>query len=175
MADFYKTKEMSQFSDEEWEMICMRCGKCCMNKYGDETSVIFSNLMCRNFDLKRSCCSCYENRLSSSCVKVDLELLKNNINLLPHTCAYRLLYEGKGLPEFHPLITEDVNSVIKARETVAFLDVFSEKDLSDALMDLHEREARENWDEEKFEKEEAKIFDKFKIKPIYIYPLVPKK
>ena len=33
---------------------------------------------------------------------------------LPNTCAYRLLYEGKALPEWHPLVSGDPDSVKKA-------------------------------------------------------------
>jgi uncharacterized cysteine cluster protein YcgN (CxxCxxCC family) len=33
-----------------------------------------------------------------------------SLDWLPHTCAYRLLYEGKPLPEWHPLLTGDPES-----------------------------------------------------------------
>jgi uncharacterized cysteine cluster protein YcgN (CxxCxxCC family) len=33
---------------------------------------------------------------------------------MPQTCAYRLLWEGKSLPDWHPLITGDPDSVHKA-------------------------------------------------------------
>ena len=32
---------------------------------------------------------------------------------LPDTCAYRLLYEGKTLPEWHPLISGHADSLKK--------------------------------------------------------------
>ncbi len=44
----------------------------------------------------------YEKRLCDDCVKVDMILVKYQPELLPETCAYRLLYEGKGLPDYHP-------------------------------------------------------------------------
>ena len=33
---------------------------------------------------------------------------------MPRTCAYRLLYEGKNLPAWHPLLTGDPESTHKA-------------------------------------------------------------
>ena len=33
---------------------------------------------------------------------------------LPETCAYRLLYEGKPLPDWHPLVSGRADSVQKA-------------------------------------------------------------
>ena len=47
-------------------------------------------------------CTRYEKRLCDGCVKVDMILVKYQPELLPETCAYRLLYEGKGLPDYHP-------------------------------------------------------------------------
>jgi uncharacterized cysteine cluster protein YcgN (CxxCxxCC family) len=35
----------------------------------------------------------------------------DKFNWLPSTCAYRLLHEGKSLPDWHPLISGDKNSV----------------------------------------------------------------
>jgi len=46
-----------------------------------------------------------------------LESWKKNLpdfGWLPNTCAYRLLYEGKALPEWHPLVSGDPDSVKKA-------------------------------------------------------------
>jgi len=36
------------------------------------------------------------------------------VNFFAVTCAYRLLYEGKPLPSWHPLISGDPESVRKA-------------------------------------------------------------
>ena len=37
---------------------------------------------------------------------------------LPTTCAYKRLYEGAGLPQWHPLITDDPHSVHDAGVSV---------------------------------------------------------
>ena len=48
---------------------------------------------------------------------------------LPNTCAYRLLYEGKVLPEWHPLVSGDPDSVKKAG--VLIQDGVHEEDVID--------------------------------------------
>jgi hypothetical protein len=37
---------------------------------------------------------------------------------LPSTCAYRLLAEGKELPEWHPLVSGDPDSVVRSGNTI---------------------------------------------------------
>ena len=48
---------------------------------------------------------------------------------LPNTCAYRLLYEEKPLPEWHPLVSGDPDSVKKAG--VLIQDGVHEEDVID--------------------------------------------
>lgn len=173
--DFYKTKKLSEFTEEEWEQVCMRCGKCCMHKYEDKNYIYFSNMMCRQFDLEKNCCSCYESRLNNfSCKKVDMHALENNLELLPDTCAYRLLFEGKDLPDYHPLITGNPLSPTLAGATVKSLPVYSQNVLSKALYDLHTTASKENWTEEKFLVEESLIFQKYQQKPLLVFPLIKK-
>ena len=38
---------------------------------------------------------------------------------MPKTCAYRLIYEGKKLPDWHPLITGKNDTVALAGHSVA--------------------------------------------------------
>ncbi|HDL4642341.1 TPA: hypothetical protein PW958_002355, partial [Mannheimia haemolytica] len=48
---------------------------------------------------------------------------------LPKTCAYRLLYEGKPLFDWHPLISKDPDSVKNAGMLIA--NGIHEKDVID--------------------------------------------
>ncbi len=48
----------------------------------------------------------------------DAEKLKEIAYWLPRTCAYRLLQEGKPLPDWHYLLTGDPESIHRAGASV---------------------------------------------------------
>ena len=107
-------KPLSELSSEQWESLCDSCGKCCMTKLQDEeTDKIYStNIACDYMDLESCRCTDYENRKEnvSACHVITLDK-PEQFNWLPTTCAYRLRYENKPLPSWHPLITGDAESV----------------------------------------------------------------
>jgi uncharacterized cysteine cluster protein YcgN (CxxCxxCC family) len=45
------------------------------------------------------------------CVRLTPETIRAEAHWMPATCAYRLLAEGKPLPDWHPLVTGDPGSV----------------------------------------------------------------
>jgi len=45
-----------------------------------------------------------------TCVSLNANNL-DDIGFMPDTCAYRLLHEGKPLPDWHPLVTGNSDSV----------------------------------------------------------------
>ncbi|MGB1298074.1 MAG: YcgN family cysteine cluster protein [Psychrobium sp.] len=104
---FWKEKSLSQMTDQEWELLCDGCGKCCLNKViDDETDELyFTNVACQLLDTKSCQCSDYPNRFKKvpDCFKVTLEN-RDSFGWLPASCAYRLLDEGKELPSWHPLL-----------------------------------------------------------------------
>ena len=111
---FWKNKTLAQMSEQEWEALCDGCGKCCLAKLIDDDApldeqgnevVHFTNVSCYLLNLKTCQCRKYERRfeLVEDCVKVCLEEI-DQFHWLPATCAYRLLIEGKPLPDWHPLI-----------------------------------------------------------------------
>ncbi len=117
--DFYKTKSLSEMNEEEWEALCDGCGNCCYQKiitgYGKREKVHFTRIACNHLDLRTGKCNEYRNRfaVAKNCVR----LTKKNVGLcdwLPETCAYRLIYEGKPLPAWHPLISGRKESVGEA-------------------------------------------------------------
>ncbi len=155
-------KPLSEFSEEEWEVVCMRCSKCCLTKRYDGNKTYFTNMICRNFSLADGKCNCYASRISGSCAKVSLKFIEKCGYELPATCAYRLLYEGKDLPDWHPLVSGDENSAHIAGKTVMEMpQVFSGALLSNALQELGHISWVEKWPEEQFEREEGRIFAKY--------------
>ena len=119
MPEFYKTKSLSELSPEEWESLCDGCGLCCYRKYitgyGKREKTHYTRVACDLLDLKSGKCRDYENRFKI--IKDCLQLTKNNVSQfdwLPQTCAYRLLYEGKPLPDWHPLLSGRKESVREA-------------------------------------------------------------
>lgn len=117
--DFYNKIPLLQMSDEQWEALCDGCGKCCFRKfidgYGKKTKLYYTCIACDLLDLSTGLCSDYKNRFKKN--KECIHLTKKNVsefNWLPETCAYRLLYEGKELPEWHPLVSKNSDSVENA-------------------------------------------------------------
>lgn len=118
MSDnFWETKQLSEMTTDEWESLCDGCGRCCLNKLEDEDSdeIYFTNVSCKLLDLEKCCCTDYENRKVSM---PDCMILSVNnqaaLEVMPSTCAYRLLDAGKPLPDWHPLITGRQESVAEA-------------------------------------------------------------
>lgn len=168
---FWKTKSLSAFSDEEWESVCMKCGKCCMQKGEHNGKVLFFNRVCDGLDMKTGLCTRYKSRLCTDCVKVDLHLLQTEPSLLPESCAYRLLLAGKDLPEWHPLISGDPESVRKAGKSVLDVSgVHSEKDFEAEMKLLAERSSAENWSLGRAAEEVCKIGKKYPLRAVESYP-----
>ena len=114
---FWKTKSMEEMDKQEWESLCDGCARCCLEKLEDEDTeeIHFTHLVCRYLDQEKCSCTDYKNRavLVPHCV----ELTPQNVleyKWLPNTCAYRLVAEGKDLPDWHPLITGTHDSVLEA-------------------------------------------------------------
>lgn len=114
---FWRTKTLSQMSQQEWESLCDGCGKCCLHKLQDaDTDEIFpTNVACRLLDLKTCQCTDYKNRKAKvpDCVELSPKTA-GTLNWLPSTCAYRLLANGEGLADWHTLVSGDGDTVHKA-------------------------------------------------------------
>ena len=112
---FWLTTPLNRMSPKEWEALCDGCGKCCMNKLEDEDTgeVELTNIACRLFDDGSCHCSQYEIRhqFVPECISLTPENLEQNHYWMPETCAYKLLYLGKSLPKWHPLVSKDPQSV----------------------------------------------------------------
>lgn len=115
---FWERKSLSRMTREEWEALCDGCGKCCLNKLEDEETgeVALTNVACRLFDDSTCRCSQYEIRhqFVPECIVLKPSTLAENLYWMPETCAYKLLWEGKPLPKWHPLISGSADSVHSA-------------------------------------------------------------
>ena len=113
MNRFWKKKDISEFTFEEWESLCDRCGLCCrLREEDEETGEVSDTLyVCRMLNIETCRCSDYENRKKHvpECVVLSPEKTRE-FTWLPSSCAYRLLIQGLDLPSWHPLITGDPES-----------------------------------------------------------------
>lgn len=133
---FWETKSLKEMSSEEWESLCDGCAKCCLIKLKDvDTDEVYTtDVACKLLDCTNGRCSNYENR--HEYVPDCIVLTPDNIESLywmPHSCAYRRLLEGRGLPDWHPLITGTTQTVITSGNSVAG-KVFSQDKI--ALCDM---------------------------------------
>ncbi len=115
--EFWKRKPLAEMSKAEWESLCDGCALCCLQKIEDEETgdVYFTDVACRLLDTNSCRCTDYSARakLVSSCLVLSADE-PDTFHWLPGSCAYRRLAEGKDLPEWHPLLTGDPDSVHQA-------------------------------------------------------------
>ena len=118
---FWQTKRLEQMTREEWESLCDGCGLCCLIRFEDEDTgqVFATSVHCKLFDPKRCTCTDYANRKEHvpDCIKLtpwNIEALQ----WMPLSCGYRRINEGRGLADWHPLVSGDPNSVHAAGVSV---------------------------------------------------------
>lgn len=115
---FWLHKPLTAMNEAEWEALCDGCGKCCYRKYiqgrGKREKLYYTSVACNLLDLTSGKCSNYPQRfkLETDCTKLTQKNLPQ-FAWLPKTCAYRLLYEGKPLYDWHPLISGNTETVPK--------------------------------------------------------------
>ncbi|HEY9076056.1 MAG TPA: YcgN family cysteine cluster protein [Anaerolineaceae bacterium] len=115
--EFWKKKTLEAMNRVEWEALCDGCARCCLYKLQDEDTgeVFYTNVVCRLLNLHTCRCNDYRNRstLVPTCLTLDPSLARS-LTWMPETCAYRLLAEGKDLPAWHPLVSNDPEAVHRA-------------------------------------------------------------
>lgn len=115
---FWETVPLSRMTRAEWEALCDGCGKCCMNKLEDEDTgeVALTRVACRLFDDTTCRCGQYEERhqFVPECIVLKPTNMDTHAYWMPDTCAYKLLWQGKPLYDWHPLISGTPDSVHEA-------------------------------------------------------------
>ena len=116
----------------EWESLCDGCGRCCLHKLEDDSDdrMYYTRVACELLDISTCRCKDYANRQKTvpDCIQLSVEQA-HFFDWLPDTCAYRLLAEGESLPEWHPLITGDPQSVIDAGVSVRNVAISESEDI----------------------------------------------
>lgn len=114
---FWETTPLEDMTETQWESLCDGCARCCLHKLEDADSgeVFYTGVRCRYLVEDNCRCSDYprRNELMSNCIDLKREDL-SALHWLPSTCAYRLLYEGKPLYDWHPLVSGNSESVHQA-------------------------------------------------------------
>ena len=114
MRDQFWELPLAELTNDEWENLCDRCGKCCLIKLEDEDTneIVYTSLACKLFDTGTCACSNYIGRkeIVDDCLQLTIEDIPNNRHWLPETCAYIRRFDDKPIADWHPLLNggEDV-------------------------------------------------------------------
>ena len=142
---FWKTKSLSEMDRDEWESLCDHCGKCCLLKLQDddatdeEESVYYTNVVCNLFDKSDGHCTDYWNREERvpTCIRLTQDNL-SDLEWMPPSCSYKRVMEGRGLAQWHHLITGDKNTIHEKNKSVLGRVVFEnevdEEDLEEYIV-----------------------------------------
>ncbi len=114
MKPFWEEKSLQELSESEWESLCDGCARCCMIKIEDADTgeVHHTGLVCELLDLQTCRCTRYSqrHRLVKDCIELSADLAAS-LRWLPCSCAYRRVAEGRGLADWHPLVSGNQHSV----------------------------------------------------------------
>lgn len=138
---FWLNTPLNKMTNAQWESLCDGCGKCCLEKLEDiDTGIVYTTrVSCRLLDTNTCRCTNYEKRFKymDDCIKITPKQVET-VKWLPKNCAYRLVKEKKDLPNWHPLITGDINSTVKSGNSAkayAIHPVLIDKEFIDYIID----------------------------------------
>lgn len=118
---FWETKTLAEMSVTEWESLCDGCARCCMIKLQDEDTeqIIHTSAVCHLLDQQACQCTAYRQRHERvpDCIPFSAGIVQE-LAWLPRSCAYRRVAEGRGLADWHPLVSQDPESVHRAGVSV---------------------------------------------------------
>ena len=138
--EFWKHKPLKSLTSEEWEALCDGCGKCCLNKLEDEDTgeVALTRIACRLLDDQSCKCGQYpiRHQFIPDCIVLKPSNIDENAYLMPKTCAYRLLWSGQPLFDWHPLISGNPETVHTANISVRGMTL-SEFDINEEDWEDH--------------------------------------
>lgn len=111
---WWETTKLEEMDAQQWESLCDGCGRCCLKKVWRNSEIEVTRVACRLMDVSTGCCSDYDNRQRK--VRECIKLVPSNVGhpLLPPTCAYLLIHQGKPLEWWHPLVSGRKETVAEA-------------------------------------------------------------
>jgi uncharacterized cysteine cluster protein YcgN (CxxCxxCC family) len=119
---FWQHTSLDEMTPTQWESLCDGCGKCCVLKLEEfnTNEIYYTDVGCKLLDCKTARCCDYQNRKDRvpDCIVLSMDNLPK-LRWMPASCAYRLLYEGKSLPDWHPLISGNPMSTVATGQSVA--------------------------------------------------------
>lgn len=117
VSDWFNSTPLDELNVQQWEALCDGCAKCCLHKLEDADSgeVFYTKVRCRYLDEETCRCTDYANRSVQvpNCIHLRPENLEE-LAWLPSTCAYRLRFENKPLPAWHPLVSGSSEAMYSA-------------------------------------------------------------
>ena len=135
--DSFIAKPLAELTAEEWEALCDGCGRCCYRTFitgrGKREKICPTRIACDLLDVQTEACTDYANRFKRA--KDCVRLTKHNVgrcDWLPQTCAYRLRYYTRPLPDWHPLVSGRAETVREAGIPIP--------------NGIHERDAGDDWE-----------------------------
>lgn len=118
---FWKTTDLEEMTETQWESLCDGCGRCCLNKLEDWDTgeIAWTNVACKLLDAETCRCKDYENRQAKvpDCIGLTPKTVRA-LTWLPPTCGYRLIAERRDLYWWHPLVSGDPETVHQAGVSV---------------------------------------------------------
>jgi len=106
---YWERVPLKNMTLKEWEALCDGCGRCCLNKLEDPDTgeVALTRVACRLLDGETCRCAQYDIRhqFVPECIRMTPATIEQHAYWLPKTCAYRILFYGGALHDWHPLIS----------------------------------------------------------------------
>lgn len=137
---WWQEKALTEMTPQEWESLCDGCARCCLIKLQDEETdeLFLTDVVCRYLDQNNCHCKEYENRLTlvPNCVRLNPDNIASELYYMPDTCAYKLLWQGQDLPDWHPLKGGNVQQAgMSISHFAVSEDEVSEDELQDHIIE----------------------------------------
>jgi uncharacterized cysteine cluster protein YcgN (CxxCxxCC family) len=130
---------LQELDSNQWELLCDRCGRCCLIKLEDEETgeLAYTDVACHLLDGTTVRCRQYadRHRVVPNCLVFNAEGAER-FDWLPETCAYRRRAAGLPLPSWHPLVSGDPESVHRAGFSVQGR-IVSEQEVDEEELEDH--------------------------------------